>query len=73
MIDYDAEFDKKMRELRCLDCRAKLAEEYIHRGRLAIICWRCKKLNRFVFKDYRDSVNAKIKTGDQSPNNTKKE
>lgn len=70
MIDYDKEFEKPMRELRCPKCHRLLMQEFIVHGRLAIKCWGkdCGELCRFVFRDYR---NAKIKTGESQTLTTK--
>ena len=57
--EHDIEFKKKMRELRCLTCRALMLKEYIFKGRLEIICHKCGEVNRFLFRDHQ---NARIKT-----------
>lgn len=74
ITDYTVEFNKKMRELRCLKCRGLLMREYVYSGRIEIKCThtdpgtskKCGELNRFVFKDYQDNrknKNAKIQSG----------
>lgn len=66
-----------LRELRCLSCRALLLKEYIHKGRLEIICNRCKTENRFTFRDLRAEAKqnkavAKIKVAGNRHNSKDK-
>lgn len=44
------------REIRCTECRAWLADEYLYSGRLVLQCFRCGAIIKITFKHTRDKA-----------------
>lgn len=70
LANHDEEFEQaNLRELRCLECRALLGHEQIVIGKIKIVCKRCKAINRFIFRDYRNGKMNTVPSAQSNINN----
>lgn len=53
------------REVRCTECRAWLADEYIREGRIILKCFRCGNISLMVFRPRRKGSNHKFRNNDK--------